>query len=139
MILKQPRTDDPVAQVLSIKEQRHQIPNRGVGFELLLRCSEDADLRKKLQELCKRDVKFNYLGRINAPPNLEQDEIFTCPQMKRDETLYGQAFIFNDRLHTHWWYSKHLHKRSTIERVGAQFIHALQSLVNTITQSQVTI
>ncbi|MCA9924954.1 MAG: hypothetical protein KC421_21410, partial [Anaerolineales bacterium] len=132
MILQQPDTGDPIKKVMSIREQVRQVPNRGVGFELLLRCSEDAGLRKQLQKLRKGDVKFNYLGRINAPPDLESTEIFTCPQMKRDETLYGQAFIIKDRLYVNWWYSKHLHRRETIEGIGQQFIFALQSLVDHI-------
>jgi non-ribosomal peptide synthase protein (TIGR01720 family) len=145
-VLRWDRDDSPQETLLSIADQFHRIPNGGIGYELLLRCSRDARIASKLESIVGTDlvfheVLFNYVGQRaassqDAGPLLfrqarempgswgsEQD-----PRHDRHRILYVDAVIAGDCLRSMWWYSKNLHEPGTIERLTGDFAQALQAL-----------
>ena len=137
MILERKETGDLDGELISIRDQIRRLSNRGLGFELLLRCCEDSQIREKLETVRKNDVKFNYLGQFRRRSSTE-DGLFrrasesagahVDPQTKRDELLYCQSGIGENGLFVNWWYSRNLHKRSTIEKMAVSFVETLRAL-----------
>ena len=141
MILEREEAINPEDVLKSIKEQVRRIPNQGLGFELLLRCSEDTEIVEKLGAMRKNDVRFNYLGQFDTPQN-EPDILFRPAQEsqgepislqnKCDELLYCQLYVWGDRLCMKWYYGTKFFKHATVERVAQDFVEALRALITHI-------
>jgi non-ribosomal peptide synthase protein (TIGR01720 family) len=138
ILLEREKTDNPGDALCSIRDQLRRIPNRGLGFDLLLRLSEDNEIVEKLTPLLKDELKFNYLGSIGeraadetglVRPATESVSEQQNPQGDRDTLLYVATLISKGQLIVRWEYSENIHKRATIEAVADDFIEALQALI----------
>jgi non-ribosomal peptide synthase protein (TIGR01720 family) len=138
VILERKEADNPGDALKSIQEQLRRIPNRGLGFNLLLRCSRDAKAIEKLQPLLRNDVVINYLGSWSQQWDSESiflrraSEPTGPPESPQNPIIYPvecPAFISRGCLTVHWYYSNTLHKRTTIEKVARNFTKALQALI----------
>jgi non-ribosomal peptide synthase protein (TIGR01720 family) len=137
ILLKREETDNPGDALCSIRDQFRRIPNRGLGFDLLVRYSED-DIAEKLSSLHQDDLKLNYLGNrtersgdVTRPwqPTDEPCGNWQRPQNERADLLYCPAFIAGDQLVVQWEYSENIYKRATIEALANDFIEALRALI----------
>jgi non-ribosomal peptide synthase protein (TIGR01720 family) len=121
-------TNHPGELLKSVKEQLSQIPNRGLSYGLLRYLTNDPDVNGRLTALSGPDVAFNYLGQFSAIPELESTGQARSGGARR-HLIEINAEIWGARLRVHWEYSKHHHRRSTIERVAADFITRLCELI----------
>jgi non-ribosomal peptide synthase protein (TIGR01720 family) len=138
MVLERGGADNPSDALKSIREQIRRTPNRGLGFELLLRCSEDTEVVKKLEAMRKNDVRFNYVGQFSVSqdkpdtlfrPAQESSGESISLQNKCDELLYCQSYIQENRLYVNWYYGTMFHRHATIERVANDFAKTLRVLI----------
>jgi non-ribosomal peptide synthase protein (TIGR01720 family) len=121
----------------SIKEQLRHIPNRGLGYGLLLYCSGDVASAAKLRGLPQAEVSFNYLGQFDQI--LQETTLWIwakapsgpahSPQGSRRYLLEVNGRITGSHLQLDWTYSENLHRRATIERLAQGFLVALRSLI----------
>jgi non-ribosomal peptide synthase protein (TIGR01720 family) len=135
MMLERVKATDSGEALEQVKEQLQRIPNRGLGYWLLLYYTKDAKIVEKLGAFCNCDVLFNYVGqqgvynRIDLFQPAFEYTTGANPQNRRDFLLYCAAVIVENRLVVSWEYSENIHKRATIKRVAQDFIETLRSLV----------
>ncbi len=136
VLLEVSETDDLPA-IKQIKEQLHEIPQRGIGYGLLryLRSDETSAI---LRELPPAEVLFNYLGQFDSVlagstllgPAQESIGKTKSEKETRRHLLEINAGVSDGRLQITWNYSEHLHHRATIEWLAAEYADALRRLIN---------
>jgi amino acid adenylation domain-containing protein/non-ribosomal peptide synthase protein (TIGR01720 family) len=127
----------PVDALKVVKEQLRRIPNRGLGYGVLRYLSQDAAITESLRAWPGAEVSFNYLGQFDQ--SLPESGPFTmAPESSgptsslwrnRISLLEITAFVVQGRLQLNWTYSHNLHRRSTVERVAADYLDALRGLI----------
>ena len=114
-----------------------RIPRRGIGYGLLRYLSEDATVRRTLENLPRPQISFNYLGQFGhaAPeatrvrPAAEAAGAFRSPRDLRAHELEISASVQDGRFEVLWLYSRNLHRKATIERLTASFVEELRSII----------
>jgi len=81
------------------------------------------------------EVVVNYIGEGFSEAPRSEVEVYGPltghyhdPQSDRTYTFQITGRILDGKLHTQWDYSEHLHRRSTVELIANNVIHALQAL-----------
>jgi non-ribosomal peptide synthase protein (TIGR01720 family) len=128
---------DDVANLKVIKEQLRDIPQRGIGYGLLRYLRRD-EISASLRELPAAEVLFNYLGQFDLV--LGGSRLLSVAQESSGKTqseketrrhlLEINASVGDGRLRMTWSYSEHLHQRTTIEWLAAEYADALRRLIN---------
>ncbi|MBD2194868.1 MULTISPECIES: non-ribosomal peptide synthetase [Calothrix] len=121
----------------SVKEQLRAIPNKGIGYGLLLYLSQDAEISAQLQALPPAQISFNYLGQFDQllntsawiQPASESAGYNQSLQSDRAHLLDINSIIIEERLQINWTYSKNVHYHQTIENLAQEFINTLQQLI----------
>jgi len=123
-----------VADALKAVEERvRRAPNGGIGYGLLRYVSGDAEASARLRALPRAEVSFNYVGRAAhgvAGPGLfaaarEVPAPSHSPRGLRPYVIELNGGIDTDgRLQMTFTYSENLHRRSTVERLGEEFLRA---------------
>jgi amino acid adenylation domain-containing protein/non-ribosomal peptide synthase protein (TIGR01720 family) len=123
--------DDPGAALKSVKERWRAVPGKGLGYGLL------RFLRGETELASPAEVVFNYLGRGDvAVPDAVPFRLVAgggpphAPAQRRSHALEVSAGVDGGRLRMLWSYSRHLHERSTIERVAGDCSEALGRLID---------
>lgn len=124
-------------QIKGTKEQLRQIPNQGIEYGLLRYLSSSTELSNALAEMPTPKINFNYLGQmdqalespllLSMQPNWLGSD--SSPQQTTPYYFEINGFVTNEQLHIEWTYIPELHSERTIERLGQQFIHELQTIV----------
>lgn len=137
-VLLQVEPDDtPAVALKAVKEQLRRIPKRGIGYGVLRYLSQDTGITEKLKTLPQAEVCFNYLGQVDQ---VVSGPVFFGPVQKssgpprslrgnRRYLLEINGRLVGDQLRCDWTYSKHLHRRGTIERLALGFIEALRTII----------
>ncbi len=118
----------------AIKEALRRVPNCGLGFGLLRELNGDHGLR----ELPLPEVSFNYLGQLDStfePPALFRRASESCGPLRggrerRDHLLEIDGQLAGGRLLLDWTYSRHRHRRATIETLARSFLDRLRALID---------
>ncbi len=132
-----------VAEVLPlIKEQLRRVPNRGIGYSLLSRLSEDEQIKRRMQIVPRfREINFNYINYVGYTGSiLPEAPFFEVAQEKkgptrglqeyRDCTLGCVCIITDDQLRIQWEYGENIHHHSTIQALARAYIETLNILIN---------
>jgi amino acid adenylation domain-containing protein/non-ribosomal peptide synthase protein (TIGR01720 family) len=135
VLLEVGETDD-VTTLKSIKKQLREIPQRGIGYGLLRYLRRD-EISASLRELPQAEVLFNYLGQLDsvlADSTLlsvaQESSGKTQSEKARRHVLEINASVGDGRLRVTWSYSEHLHQRTTIEWLAAEYADALRRLID---------
>jgi non-ribosomal peptide synthase protein (TIGR01720 family) len=134
---------DDVATLKLIKEQLRDIPQRGIGYGLLRYLRRD-EISAILRELPPAEVLFNYLGQFDSVLGGSTllrvaQESSGKPQSEKEtrrHLLEINVSVGDGRLRMTWSYSEHLHQRTTIEWLAAEYADALRRLINHRQSSQ---
>lgn len=142
-VLLHPRITSVAGDTLiSVKEMLRQIPQGGIGYELL-RVLRSEDDPKGLQELPESEVIFQYVGQLDTM--LPGDSFFKFgeefPIIRR--TLRGHrgykleisSGIFENRLHVDWMYDQNSYHRETIESLAGGYMDSLKQLIEYCTST----
>jgi non-ribosomal peptide synthase protein (TIGR01720 family) len=118
----------------AVKARLRQVPNGGIGYGLLRYLGGDAELSRRLNG--PSDVWFDYGGQILEhfagslfKPAQESRGPDRSPHQQRAFLLRVAALIDNGRLRIEWAYSENLHRKSTIESLGAHVLDELRSFL----------
>ncbi|HEU4328003.1 MAG TPA: amino acid adenylation domain-containing protein [Roseiflexaceae bacterium] len=125
------------AAVRLVKEQVRRVPVKGLHYGLLRYLSGDATLAGQLSALPQAEVSFNYLGVFDpirdeatlfeGPPRFST--AFRSPRGCRQHLIELNASVAQGRLRLEWTYSRHIHHRTTIERLAAGCCAILRELI----------
>jgi non-ribosomal peptide synthase protein (TIGR01720 family) len=127
----------PAEDLKAVKEQLRRIPRHGVGYGLLRYLAGDEDLSRRLAELPRAAVAFNYLGQFGGS-GLEAsgDEVDPSwcgpnrsPRGGRRHLIEVNAGVARDALSVTWTYAENIHRRETIEWIAGRFLDELGMLI----------
>jgi len=130
--------EDPVDCLKIVKEALRSIPQHGIGYGLL-RYLGPAEARNALAALPRAEISFNYLGQMDQlgdadggaqlVPATESRGPDRGPRNKRTHLVDVNGGISGGRLHLEWSYSETQYRRTTIEKLAADFKRSLQELI----------
>ena len=137
VLLDVPRSEKDVGEVLKqIKEQIRRIPEQVLGYALLQYQGAES-VRERLREMPQAEVLFNYTGHFDQM--LSESGMFGIARADRGHDRSGRnqrkhlleisGGVVDGQLQLTWVYSQQAHKRETVEKVAADFIAALQQLI----------
>jgi len=137
VLLELPADGQPGAALKAVKEQLRRVPNNGIGYGLLRYLNQDARIGAQLRALPPAELRFNYLGRLDAalpdafPLTLAREASGPArsPRGHRSYLLEIDSSIVGGQLQLNWTYSTNLHDDATIARLAQQFIEALRMLI----------
>ncbi len=148
LLLDLAATDGPGEELKTIKEQLRAVPHNGVGFGILRYLSPDPEVSRRLGALRHPEISFNYLGqfgrqsttatakgddaalpavRVHRAPENTGPPI--SPRALRRHVLDVVGLVEAGCLQLNLLYSRNLHQRSTIERLGTALKRAIEALV----------
>jgi amino acid adenylation domain-containing protein/non-ribosomal peptide synthase protein (TIGR01720 family)/FkbM family methyltransferase len=120
-----------------VKEQFRAVPRKGIGYGLLRYLGNATATTKALRTLPPAEVSFNYLGQFDQA--LEGASLFRWADESsgpphslkgaRTHLLDVGGFVTGGSLQVVWSYSEKLHEHSTVERLAANFMRHLRSLI----------
>lgn len=127
----------PAAAVRVVKERLRAVPGGGLGYGLL-RYLGPEETRRRLGELPRPEVVFNYLGRLDralpasAPfaPASEARGRERGPDNRRDYPFEINVAVENGCLRCVWIYSAAAHRRQTVEALAGSFRDELSALLD---------
>jgi non-ribosomal peptide synthase protein (TIGR01720 family) len=124
------------SSLISVRGQLQTIPARGLSFGVLRFLAADPDVRRKLSELPKREVSFNYLGQFGGSDTTatirgatESPGPMRDPGQLREYLIEIDGSVTNDRLSLQWSYSEGKHTSETIERISDHMMHELRVII----------
>jgi amino acid adenylation domain-containing protein/non-ribosomal peptide synthase protein (TIGR01720 family) len=126
-----------VETLKSIQGQLRALPHRGIGYGILRYLSNTTWVTEQLQAQPQAQVAFNYLGTLDQMVTGSRlfgtlrpsDGPTQCTQARRRHLLEVNSWVNNDQFQITWEYSKHFHRRSTIEALANTFMDVLRSLI----------
>jgi amino acid adenylation domain-containing protein/non-ribosomal peptide synthase protein (TIGR01720 family) len=132
------RGADLGAALKGIKEHLRAVPGRGIGHGLLRYLRGDAAVARRLDELPRADVRFNYLGQLDQAlpesalfgPAGETAGPMRSPRALRSHTLDINAFVGDGCLRVDWAYGTGRHRGATVEAVAERFLLRLREIIS---------
>lgn len=129
--------EGPGEALKAVKETLRGVPNRGIGYGLLLYLCEVEGVAAQLRAVPQPAISFNYLGQVDtvldstSPFSLAQESPgpSRSSQGRRSHLLSVNGSITGGQLLLEWIYTEDLHRRATIERLAADFLEALRALI----------
>lgn len=127
-----------LTNLFHIDEQLKKMPNRGLGYELLYRYSQNKETRKAIEETipAHEDIWINYVGQIAASdsnpfmqPSDERVGWHMNPKNKRPYLIFCYAEIRNNQFVMQWEYSTKAHHHHMIEQVAQTFLITLKAFI----------
>ncbi len=134
LVVSHPTWEETPETVKAVAAQIEHAP-QGFTFELLRFKAPDPDLRRRLSELPRAEVLFNYAGTIsshlNEAPWTPIDEPTGPDESPRGLRQYPVAVraLLAPNLRIVFVYSRELHRRETIEAVAAEMAAAIRRLL----------
>jgi amino acid adenylation domain-containing protein/non-ribosomal peptide synthase protein (TIGR01720 family) len=128
---------NPGETIKTIKEQLHQIPNKGVGFGILRYLSSDEQVKTQLSAIDHAQVTFNYLGQFdqalpeNSPFGLanENKGADRSPKGFRSSLIDITGGIGGGKLGVSFSFSKNIFRKASIDSFANGFISELRGLI----------
>lgn len=122
--------------IKAVKEQRANVPHRGLSYGVLRYLSTDESVKNKLAARPAADVLFNFSG-IQAEQSEDSlirwsrslDADARAPENARSHLLEANAVIINGQLQVAFMFSTDVHKRDTIRSLADSFLDYLRSLI----------
>jgi len=148
--------DDPTRDLRRTGRLLRAVPGRGIGYGILRHLADandnngDGDPIGELRSLPGPELRFNYLGRLDAtletsrlfaPPTGNGDEPGAIPPLdepagpeqahpgERLHLLDLTSHVSGGRLHLDWGYSPAHHRRATIEKLAERHLAELRNLL----------
>ena len=136
VILDMTHENDLARQVKEVKENLHQIPNKGIGYGILEHLT-NAEHKAGLEFKLKPRISFNYLGQFDADL---QNRSFTIarepvghtisPNRQREYELDLTGILAHKRLSISISYSKKQFKAETVETLIQRFKTELSRIIS---------
>lgn len=137
LVLERDNSGDLIQALDSVQKQLEQIPNRGYGFQLQERLSNDAGFIEKLRASHKPEFSFNYMSRdirsgtampwiasaIEEAAN-PMDELASYSPLVR-----CLGHITNGQLQLEWFYNTQIHRASTIKKLAREVEEILRDFI----------
>jgi amino acid adenylation domain-containing protein/non-ribosomal peptide synthase protein (TIGR01720 family) len=122
----------------SIKEQIRKVPDRGLTYGLLRYCTGDPILRANLANGEQPQLLFNYLGQFDQVTRGSKLFAFApegtgpwhAASGRRTHALEVLAQIRDGKLRADWIFSKKQMASAYVERLAADFIAALRTIID---------
>ncbi len=129
--------DEPMANLVQVRETLRRIPGKGIGHGLLRYLCRDERSVAALRSAPCPDVNFNYMGdRADSGPTAGRFRVVPgnwgearSPNGLRPHVLEVNTFLQDGALHAVWTYSDRLHDRATVERLADRFMTTLRDLI----------
>jgi non-ribosomal peptide synthase protein (TIGR01720 family) len=126
----------PGAALTRVKEQLRAIPGRGLGYGLLRWLCEDEEIVRRLAEMPRAELTFNYTGQLDqslpeAAPfafAAEPAGAAYSPRAQRAHALDVQAGVRGGRLRARFAYGEGRFPREAIEALAERFLVALRAI-----------
>ncbi len=119
--------------LIAVKEQLRCVPKKGIGHGVLRYLA-----KRELKPAVEPQVVFNYMGQLDWI--VADSELFSFapgqigplhdPAALRRHLLEIVAHVSDGRLSVCWNYSRHRHRRATIEALATRFLEELHSLID---------
>ena len=124
----------------AVKRDLRPLSARGVEFGALLHLSPDPEVRAQLAALPRREVAFNFIGRVDAGRTADAPAIDIQPAPEpvgHDHDPAGQrhylleviARVSGGELVIDWIYPGKLFSRATVELQAAEMVRSLKELI----------
>ncbi|MFZ1025124.1 MAG: amino acid adenylation domain-containing protein [Limnoraphis robusta] len=134
VLLDLENSDNPDDNLKFIKEQLRQIPKRGIGYGLLRYLTPQSHLIKNKNA----EIRFNYLGQVDQVfpsnslfyPANESTGIARSPRNHRNCLIEIDSIVSRGQMRFNWTYSQAIHRSTTIETLGENFLNNLRQLIN---------
>ncbi|MFL9458776.1 amino acid adenylation domain-containing protein [Tolypothrix bouteillei VB521301_2] len=129
---------DGLGKILkSVKEQLRAIPNKGIGYGLLLYLNQDTEINAQLATIPTPEISFNYLGQFTQVLNTESLISPASESSGQNQSLQAQrtnlldinAVIAEEQLQINWTYSSNIYNHATIESIAREFVCELQDII----------
>ena len=127
-------TASPGEALKAVKEQVRAVPNRGIGYGLLLYMADD-EVSRRLALLPQPEVLFNYLGQLdNVLPDASpfrpagESPGAESSRRSREHKLEVNALVADGCLQVDWAFDGGLLERSDMERVCEAFLDELDAI-----------
>jgi non-ribosomal peptide synthase protein (TIGR01720 family) len=113
------------------------MPNYGIGYGLLRYLRDDRASTAEILSQPESELGFNYLGQLENVTSAnslfqkvaEHNSPIYSLRGNRPYVIDLFAYCLENRLHLRWGYSENIHKCSTVEKLAADFVTALRSLI----------
>ncbi|PSB59547.1 non-ribosomal peptide synthetase, partial [Chamaesiphon polymorphus] len=121
--------------LIAVKEQVRQVPDGGMSYGLLRYLNPSMG---GLGDVPAAQVSFNYLGQFSQETSADEGWQLTADsggdeqslQAARSHLVEVNAVILAGELQVNWTYSPQVHLPATIDKLAADFLAALRSLIS---------
>lgn len=130
--------DEALIALRMIKEQWRRVPNRGIGYGILRYLSSDREIKRRLESIPPRQVRFNYLGQFDQM--FSADSMFGIAEESPGESssrrgvssylLDINALVIGMQLQVDWTYCENIHQHSMIEHLAQRYAEHLRGLIS---------
>ncbi|MDX1414821.1 MAG: condensation domain-containing protein [Candidatus Promineifilaceae bacterium] len=129
--------DDEYGDLLRLKEQLRNVPQKGIGYTILRYLGND-EIKHQLAQQTKPQVLFNYLGQVSQraqpgsllqPLAIDAGQVVS-PQNSRVHLIDINSWIADGRLHVKWQYSMNHFQHSAVERAANLYISELERIID---------
>ncbi|HEX4953683.1 MAG TPA: amino acid adenylation domain-containing protein, partial [Thermoanaerobaculia bacterium] len=122
-----------------VAQRRRALPRGGLGFALLCARATASGEAASLLAMSAPEVVFNYLGRLDGAageglwlaPASETVGPQQSPRARRSHLLEVTASVGAGQLHLELKFSRHRHRRATIEGLAERILRVLEQLAGT--------
>jgi amino acid adenylation domain-containing protein/non-ribosomal peptide synthase protein (TIGR01720 family) len=136
-LLPSPRAASAAEILERVRRRFREVPHGGHGYGVLRYLSPDAVVRNRMQDLPRPEISFLYLGRTDQRarrsdwmrPAREVAGGNRSPRARRRHAIEVEAAIVEGCLQVTWFYSGHLHREATIEKLSSACTAALRELI----------
>ena len=137
VLLSLPEPAAPEATIPAVREQLRAVPRGGLGFGLLRYGSGHPEVARRLAAAPAPQVLFNHLGQLDQ--GLAKNSLFAAarersgpsqsPREVRLHLVEIIVYVADGQLQVAWTFSPEVHDRSTMERLAADYLEALEALI----------
>ncbi|RBL90504.1 non-ribosomal peptide synthetase [Chitinophaga flava] len=133
------RDRDMIRQLISVKENLHRVPNKGIGYGMLRYLSGKS-------YALSPEISFNYLGDFGGSVGTSEEPLFEfsgdyhgetiSPERPRAFILEVSGMIAGGQLRIAVGYSRQQYDATTIENLLAAYHRHLEELVNHLSEEE---
>jgi non-ribosomal peptide synthase protein (TIGR01720 family) len=124
------------SSVRAVRDQLRDIPRRGIGFGILRFLASDPEIRRRLAELPKPQISFNYMGQFIASADsrstikaTESAGPMRHPGDERWHLIEVNGTVALERLSFQWTYSEGRHDRATLVGLADAMMENLRAII----------
>jgi non-ribosomal peptide synthase protein (TIGR01720 family) len=138
IFIKNLHAKDPIEELKMTRAQLKNIPNGGLGYELIYWLGSSQKIKESIPSIRDDDkIVFNYLGMLGSngydlksllKPANENHGRYQNELNIRTYMFQCNAYVRKDVFSIQWHYSKDLHKESTVETLVNNFINCLRTI-----------